>query len=179
MTHLLAEITLRFCSELLRQNVGIPMRNKCAPLVAFFYFGIRETMYCHKLPILSWWGLFYVLFCPGFVCFLVLWSCHWGRESWLFHLLHSCFLGLFVCALCLFLAAILPCQTHLHFRKLTHHVRIKRRQRVRAPPPFPMKNHKNIVFSNIGPDPLKITKIHVPRQHSMLDNHHRPMMARL
>ena len=34
----------------------------------------------------------------------------------------------------------------------------------------PLKNHKNIGFSsNIGPDPLKISKL--PSQHSMLGHH--------
>ena len=38
--------------------------------------------------------------------------------------------------------------------------------------PDPLENYKNIGFlSNIGPDPLKITKL--PIQHSML-GHHRP-----
>ena len=37
-------------------------------------------------------------------------------------------------------------------------------------PDPPLKNHKNIGFpSNIGPDPLKITKL--PSQHSMLGQH--------
>ena len=40
---------------------------------------------------------------------------------------------------------------------------------VRPPPPPPEKS-QNIGFpSNIGPDPLKVTKL--PSQHSMLDHH--------
>ena len=36
----------------------------------------------------------------------------------------------------------------------------------------PWKNNKNIGFlSNTGPDPLKITKLHVPSNHSMLGHY--------
>ena len=36
----------------------------------------------------------------------------------------------------------------------------------------PLKDHKNIGFpSNIDPDPLKITKLHVPSQHSMVGHY--------
>ena len=52
---------------------------------------------------------------------------------------------------------------------LVYHVRIQRRG---VGVWTPLKNNKNIGFpSNIGPDPLKITKL--PSQHSML-GHHRP-----
>ena len=50
-------------------------------------------------------------------------------------------------------------------------MRIQRGDRGSGPPP-PPETYKNIGFlSNIGPDPLKITKL--PSQHSML-GHHRP-----
>ena len=43
--------------------------------------------------------------------------------------------------------------------------------------PDPSENHKNIGFlSNIGSDPLKITKLQ--SQHSMLDNHRPPSAKR-
>ena len=56
------------------------------------------------------------------------------------------------------------------------HVRIQRLgggdRGSRPPHPPPLKNHKNIGFlSNIGPDPLKITKL--PSQHTTV-GHYQP-----
>ena len=56
-----------------------------------------------------------------------------------------------------------------HFSSEPYHVRIQRGDRRSGPP---LENYKNIGFlSNIGPDPLKITKL--PNQYSML-GHLRP-----
>ena len=57
------------------------------------------------------------------------------------------------------------------FLRIYRHVRI---QRGCPDPPPPWTITKNIGFlSNIEPDPLKITKLHLPIQHSMLGHHRR------
>ena len=44
----------------------------------------------------------------------------------------------------------------------------------------PLENYKNIGFpSNTGPDPLKITNLHVPIQHSMFGHHRTPPPGKL
>ena len=48
--YLLDNIFIRFGSKLYRQIVGIPMGNKCAPLVADLFCYERDFMLSLKLP---------------------------------------------------------------------------------------------------------------------------------